>query len=82
MAIGVKDAANLLNIRVPEDLAIDGHDGVALASWDAHSITTIMPPGGHVSDALAEIIDSATSSLPMRRTIACKVRWGRSTPAK
>ncbi|RYE52907.1 MAG: LacI family transcriptional regulator, partial [Hyphomicrobiales bacterium] len=82
MAIGVKDAANLLNIRVPEDLAIVGHDGVALASWDAHSITTIMPPEGHVSDALAEIIDSATSSLPMRRTIACMVRWGRSTPAK
>ena len=79
MAVGVKDAANLLNIRVPEDLAIVGHDGVALANWEAHSITTIMPPTGAVSDALAEIIDRDPAATPIQRVINCVVRWGRST---
>jgi len=79
MAIGVKDAATLLGIRVPEDLAIVGHDGVALANWEAHSITTIMPPEGQVSDALAEIIDLDPAAPPTQRIITCMVRWGRST---
>ena len=79
MAVGVKDAAALLNIRVPEDLAIVGHDGVALASWDSHSITTIMPPDGLVSDALAEIIDLDPAAPPTQRVVACVVQWGRST---
>ncbi|MBO9591020.1 LacI family DNA-binding transcriptional regulator [Devosia sp.] len=80
MAIGVKDAASLLNIRVPEDLAIVGHDGVALANWEAHSITTIMPLEGMVSTALAEIIDRDPTEPPMQRVVDCVVRWGRSTP--
>lgn len=79
MAIGVKDAAALLGIKVPEDLAVVGHDGVALARWDAHSITTIMPPEGAVSDALAEIIDLGPSASPAQHIIDCVVRWGRST---
>lgn len=80
MAIGVKDAASLLNIRVPEDLAIVGHDGVALANWEAHSITTIMPLEGMVSAALAEIIDRDPSAPAVQRVVDCVVRWGRSTP--
>ncbi|MEO5806318.1 LacI family DNA-binding transcriptional regulator [Devosia sp.] len=79
MAIGVKDAAALLGLRVPEDLAIVGHDGVALANWDSHSLTTIMPPRSAVSDALAEIIELSPTSDPVRRVIACEIRWGRST---
>ncbi|WP_051960561.1 LacI family DNA-binding transcriptional regulator [Devosia riboflavina] len=80
MAIGVKDAASLLNIRVPEDLAIVGHDGVALANWEAHSITTIMPLEGMVSAALAEIIDRDPSAPAVQRVVDCVVRWARSTP--
>ena len=80
MAVGVKDSANLLNIEVPEDLSIVGHDGVALASWDAHSLTTIVPTGDLVSEAIAEIIDRDPAALPIRKTIVCAVRWGRTTP--
>lgn len=79
MAIGVKDAAALLSIRVPDDLAIVGHDGVALAAWDAHSITTIMPPEGSVSVALAEIIERSPGDEPIQHVVDCVVRWGRST---
>jgi DNA-binding LacI/PurR family transcriptional regulator len=80
MAVGVLDAARLLGIAVPESLCIVGHDGVALANWDAHSITTIMPPPGSVSDALADIIEDGRSIAPIQRVIACQVRWGRTTP--
>ena len=80
MAVGVKDAAALIGIDVPADLAIVGHDGVALANWDSHSITTILPPPSSVSDALAAIIEDDRSTAPIQRTIACQVRWGRTTP--
>ena len=79
MAIGVKDAAALLGIDVAGDLAVVGHDGVALASWDSHSITTITPPAGAVSAALAEIIELGPDAQPLQRVIDCVVRWGRST---
>lgn len=79
MAIGVKDAAAVLGFSVPADVAIVGHDGVALASWDSHSITTIAPRPGLVSATLAEIIDQPADAAPLQRVIACMVRWGRST---
>jgi DNA-binding LacI/PurR family transcriptional regulator len=79
MAIGAQDAAALLGIAVPEGLSIVGHDGVALASWDCHSLTTIMPPPNAVSDALAEIIEATPSAAPIQRVVDCQVRWGRST---
>lgn len=79
MAIGVKDAAAALGFTVPTDLAIVGHDGVALASWDSHAITTIAPRPGVVSAALADIIDQPDDAPPVQRVIECMVRWGRST---
>lgn len=81
MAIGAKDAAELLKFRVPEDLAIVGHDGVALSNWDSHSITTIMPPPGAVSETLAELIEQPETARPEQRLVGCIVRWGRSTGA-
>ena len=79
MAIGVKDAATVLGFKVPEELAIVGHDGVALASWDGHSITTIAPRPGAVSAALAEIIERPADAPAVQGVLDCIVRWGRST---
>jgi DNA-binding LacI/PurR family transcriptional regulator len=79
MAIGVKDAAMLLGLRVPDELSIVGHDGVAVASWDSHAITTIMPPPGEVSDALIELVARDPAATPVQRVIPCIVRWSRST---
>ncbi|HTM79353.1 MAG TPA: LacI family DNA-binding transcriptional regulator [Devosia sp.] len=79
MAVGVRDAAVRLGIKVPEELAIVGHDGVELSRWDCNSITTIMPPSGAVSDALIEVIAQSPTAPPLQRTIICEVRWGHST---
>lgn len=79
MAIGAKDAAHLLNIAVPERLAIVGHDGVALATWDAHAITTIMPPRGAVSDIIARAIAQPDGAEVTQEVVPCEVRWGRTT---
>ncbi|MGB3338751.1 MAG: LacI family DNA-binding transcriptional regulator [Devosia sp.] len=79
MAIGVKDVATVLGFAVPTDLAVVGHDGVALSGWDSHSITTIAPRPGIVSAALAEIIDQPANAAPVQLVVECMVRWGRST---
>ncbi|MDB5527479.1 MAG: LacI family transcriptional regulator [Devosia sp.] len=79
MAIGAKDAAALLGLKVADDVAIVGHDGVSLSNWDSHSITTILPPAGIVSDALAQFISLTPASEPQQRVVDCMVRWGRST---
>jgi DNA-binding LacI/PurR family transcriptional regulator len=79
MAIGVQDAATLLKLRVPEDLCIVGHDGVDLANWESHSITTVMPPIGADGAAIVEMIEASPTASPEQRAIACCVRWNRST---
>lgn len=79
MAIGGRDAAALLGLRVPQDLSIVGHDGVALAAWDSHSITTIMPPSGSVSAALSDLISLPPGAPSEQRVLQCVVRWGSST---
>jgi DNA-binding LacI/PurR family transcriptional regulator len=79
MAIGAKDSANLLGLKIGDDLAIVGHDGVSLSNWDSHSITTILPPAGIISDTLIEFISLAPASEPQQRVVGCMVRWGRST---
>ena len=80
MAIGVQDAARLLGLAVPKDIAIVGHDGVALANWDCHALTTIMPPANAISGALADIIEATPSPSAIQRVINCEIRWGRTTP--
>jgi DNA-binding LacI/PurR family transcriptional regulator len=80
MAIGVKDAAELLGVAVPEELAIVGHDGVALATWDSHSITTILPDRLALRNVLADMIELSTAHAPQQHILECKVRWGRTTP--
>ena len=82
MAAGVMDAAKRLGITVPDDFAVVGHDGVALASWDSHSITTIMPPSGVISDAMVDFIERPPSTSPEQHVVNCVVRWGQSTGSR
>jgi DNA-binding LacI/PurR family transcriptional regulator len=79
MAIGAQDAAILLGLKIGDDLAIVGHDGVSLSNWDSHSITTIMPPHRAVSDALIEFIERPTAAPPEQNVVNCVVRWRQST---
>jgi len=79
MAIGVQDAARLLGLSVPDDLAVVGHDDVALAGWDCHAITSIASPGNAREQAFLDFIEGDPGA-PARQTILpTSVRWRRST---
>jgi hypothetical protein len=42
MAIGARDAARrMLKLQVPRDPAIVGQDGIAMARWGCHDLTTV-----------------------------------------
>lgn len=41
MALGVLDAAAMLGVKVPDDIAVIGHDGVEMAFWNAYNLSTI-----------------------------------------
>jgi DNA-binding LacI/PurR family transcriptional regulator len=79
MAIGVKDAARLLGMRVPEDLAVVGHDDVGLAGWDSHSITSIASPNGQRAQAFIDMIEGDPAAPPKQTILPTSVRWRRST---
>jgi DNA-binding LacI/PurR family transcriptional regulator len=79
MAVGVKDAAQLLGLRVPGDLAIVGHDDVGLAGWDCHSITSIALVRDERSQAFIDLIDGDPGAPPKQTVLQTSVRWRRST---
>lgn len=44
MAMGVLDALRLNALRVPDDMAVVGYDGIPAAAWPAYDLTTIEQP--------------------------------------
>jgi len=81
MAIGVKDAAQLLGLRVPEDLVIVGHDDVGLAGWDCHSITSIASLNNERAQSFIDLIEGDPGAPPKQIVLRTSVRWRRSTGA-
>lgn len=79
MAIGARDAARaIMGKRVPEDIGIVGHDGIAMASWDSNDLTTLQLDQVAFIDAAVDLIDlhEAGGPPPPVRHILCTVRWG------
>ena len=79
MAIGARDAATrLLGRQVPRDLAIVGQDGIAMAAWECHDLTTLALDQAAFIDAIVDLIERqetnnvATSTMVMK----CTPRWG------
>jgi DNA-binding LacI/PurR family transcriptional regulator len=79
MAIGAADAARkVLGRRVPEDLAIIGQDGIAMAVWESHDLTTLRQDHVAFVDSVVELIerhekdDDASHSILLK----CTPRWG------
>jgi len=53
MAIGALDAAEKMNYRVPEDIAIVGFDDIPAASWVRPQLTTVAQYSGEMGTLLA-----------------------------
>ena len=79
MAIGARDAAvRLLGRKVPENLAIVGQDGIAMASWECHDLTTLALDQEAFIGAIVELIERQdTENDPAPTTVMkCSARWG------
>jgi len=79
MAIGVKDAATrVLGKRVPDELAIIGQDGIAMAAWESHDLTTMALDQSAFIDNIVGLIERDLAEEPEPKTVVLdyKVRWG------
>jgi DNA-binding LacI/PurR family transcriptional regulator len=79
MAIGVRDAAaRVLGKSVPEDVAVIGQDGIAVASWDCHDLTTMALDNVAFVDSIVRLIerDQEEDAEPETIVLDLKVRWG------
>ncbi|MES0882021.1 LacI family DNA-binding transcriptional regulator [Roseibium sp. SCP14] len=79
MAIGACDAARrVLNRNVPEDLAVIGQDGIAMAAWECHDLTTLAQDHVKFIDTVIDLIQQASDNQePAQRVkLTCSARWG------
>lgn len=60
MALAVLDVCRLLQIRVPEDLAVIGFDDIPQAAWAPYRLTTIRQP---IAQMTRETVDLVLQSL-------------------
>jgi DNA-binding LacI/PurR family transcriptional regulator len=82
MAIGARDAATrLLNRRVPGDLAIVGQDGISMAGWGCHDLTTLALDQTALVDAIIHLMERHETENGAAPTIVikCTARWGSTT---
>lgn len=56
IAFGVLDAARRLSIPVPDALSVIGFDDVAMAGWEAFSLTTVRQPLAQMAKEAARIL--------------------------
>jgi DNA-binding LacI/PurR family transcriptional regulator len=79
MAIGARDAAvRLLGRQVPRDLAIVGQDGIAMAGWECHDLTTLALDQAAFIDAIVDLIErqETDNGAPSATVMKCTARWG------
>lgn len=83
MAIGAIDAArNILGLKVPEDLAVVGQDGVPLASWECHRLTTLVCDQTEVVNCVISMLEGLTNNSEDALTKHIQkttVAWGSTT---
>jgi DNA-binding LacI/PurR family transcriptional regulator len=82
MAIGARDAATrMLKLQVPGDLAIVGQDGIAMASWGCHDLTTLATDQVVLADAVIQLMEKRETENGAAPTIVlkCAARWGSTT---
>ncbi|MDE0305856.1 MAG: LacI family DNA-binding transcriptional regulator [Albidovulum sp.] len=79
MAVGTCDAAErVLGRRIPEELAVVGQDGISMAAWECHDLTTLSQDHVKFIDSIMELIeqDSVGAEAARQLRLCCTVRWG------
>ena len=79
MAIGAPDpAVRLLGREVPRDLVIVGQDGIAMAGWECHDLTTPALDQAAFIDAIVDPIErqEMDNGAPSATVMKCTARWG------
>jgi DNA-binding LacI/PurR family transcriptional regulator len=57
MALGAMDAARIeFRMKVPQEIAVVGFDGVAPARWRAYDLTTVRQPVGRMTEAAVSML--------------------------
>jgi hypothetical protein len=75
MAIGARDAAiRLLNRHVRGDLAIMGQDGITIASWECHDLTSLALDHLAFIDAIVQLIEGHETGHGAAPTIVVKCK--------
>jgi len=81
MAIGVRDAAErLLGLNVPKNLAIVGHDGISMGTWESHSITTVAFDRVAYFDAIVDFIEREDEAHGSNETVMPAMCGGEVQP--
>lgn len=81
-AFGVLNAAESLDLRVPEDLWVVGFDDVSMASWERFDLTTVRQPNDEIAQlAVLWLLEriSGQRSDPRRHRFPCDLRVRGST---
>jgi DNA-binding LacI/PurR family transcriptional regulator len=82
IAIGVVQEARQLGLRVPEDLAVVGFDGIEAATWVDPPLTTIEQPIAEIASTAIELLQTVIvdpDRLLPRVLYQSKLRPGAST---
>ena len=67
MAIGAILAAQAMNVRVPEEVAIAGFDDIPAASWSRPRLTTVTQPAAAIGRQLAEAVFARIEGISMEQ---------------
>ena len=67
-----------LGRQVPGDLAIVGQDGIAMAAWECHDLTTLALDQVALIDAIVQLVErQETDNTAASTTVMkCTARWG------
>jgi len=69
MALAALDAARVLGLRVPADLAVIGFDDIPMAGWPSYGLTTVRQPLRRMVADTLELIEAQLADPEVYGTI-------------
>lgn len=81
MAIGVISAAQRLNLRIPEDIAVAGFDDIPAAAWEPLNLTTVANPVARTASIAVNLLSdriAGRATAPVQLRLPPELRLRRS----